>query len=304
MLIKVYKGEGRILVIPIIQITDADWFARVSETAGSLEVGQAVLDALDVIKKADSEGYQWDQHAVPAWQKNSRYKGWRSFWQHNHFSFVEITEDGQYHIYCPQKYEDAPGALGAPLKDIYLPADASAEEIGRAVIDVLEVSEAYDRDHKNTEAWRRKTVELLDDSILTVICPKDSHFEDYQDCGAAEIYQCYAYLSEEGAEPSAEFFVGIAPELGCNLDEENVHASWERVYGKADSFQMEEADCGIFKLRAEMRSRSIHKTSYFLQMGEDLLLECGMHVYQPNRRKKTDEKLAAKFEKFASSCSF
>lgn len=304
MLITIYKGEGRILVIPIIDCTATDWFVRMPETACNLEVGQAVLDALNVIKKAAFEGYQWDCNAVPAWQKNSRYKGWRFFWKHNHISFVEIFDDGQYHIFCPQKYEDDPGALGEPLKDICLSADANAEEIGKAVINVLEASEAYSWEFKDTEAWRKQQVELLNGTTLNVIYPKDSHFEDYQDCGVAEIHQCYAYLSGEGAESSAEFFVGIAPELDCNLKEANVHASWERVYGKADSFQMEAVDYGIFKFRAEMRNRGIHKTSYFLQVDEDELLECGMHVYQPNRRKKTDEKLAAKFEKFASDCSF
>lgn len=304
MLITIYKGEGRILVIPIVDCTATDWFVRMPDTADSLEVGQAVIDALNVIRKAASEGYQWDQNAVPAWQKNSSYKSWISFWKHNHFSFVEILKDGQYYICSQKKSETRPTFFDDIFKKIYLPADANAEEIGKAVIEVLEASEAYSWELKDTEAWRRQQVEMLDGTTLNIVYPKDSHFEDYQDCGVAEIYQCYAYLSGEGSEPSAEFFVGIAPELDCNLDEKNVYASWERVYGKADSFKMEAVDYGIFKYRAEMRNRSIHKTSYFLQVDEYELLECGMHVYQPNRRKKMDEKLAAKFEKFASDCSF
>lgn len=304
MFIQVYKGESRILIIPVIQVTDADWFVCMPDTAGSLEVGQAILDAVNVIKKAVSEGYQWDRSAIPAWQANSRYKGWISFWKHNHFSFVKIFEDGQYNIYSQRRSEKIPGNFEECLKDIFLPADANAEEIGHAVIESLEASEAYYREHKDTEDWRKQQVELLNGTTLNLVYPKNSHFEDYEDCGVGEIHQCYAYLSEEGAEPSAEFFVGIAPELDCNLDETNVRASWERVYGKADSFHMEAVDYGIFKFRAEMRSRKIHKTSYFLQIDELELLECGMHVYQPNRRKKTDEKLAKQFEKFAADCSF
>ncbi len=306
MRVKIYKGEGRILVIPVIEITDADWFACMPDTAGCLEIGQTIFDAFAVIKKTSYEEYPWDQSAIPAWQKNSKYKNWRSFWKHNHLSFAEFSENGQYHIYCLQRNETAPGLLGKSFKDIYLSPDANAEEFGRAMMEVLEVSEANYQAHKNkdTESWRKQQVELLNGTTLNLVYPKNSHFEDYEDCGVGEIHQCYAYLSEEGAEPSAEFFVGIAPELDCNLDETNVRASWERVYGKADSFHMEAVDYGIFKFRAEMRSRKIHKTSYFLQIDELELLECGMHVYQPNRRKKTDEKLAKQFEKFAADCSF
>ncbi len=304
MYIKVYKGEGRILVIPVIDVKDAQWFVRMPDMAGSLEIGQAVLDALNIIKKAVSEGYQWDRNVVPAWQANSKYKGWVSFWKHNHFAHINISEDGQYNIYMQRRSERIPGNFEEYLKDIFLAADATAEEIGNAVMEAFEASEVYYREHKDTESWRKQQVELLNGTTLNLVCPRNSHFEDYEDCDVAEIHQCYAYLSEEGAEPSAEFFVGIAPELDCNLDEANVRAAWERVYGKADSFHMETVDYGIFKFRAEMRSRKIHKTSYFLQIDELELLECGMHVYQPNRRKKTDEKLAKQFEKFAADCSF
>ena len=37
-----------------------------------------------------------------------------------------------------------------------------------------------------------------------------------------------------------------------------------------------------------------------LQMEDDLLLECGLEIHQPNSRKKIDEKLVQVFETFAS----
>ena len=78
--------------------------------------------------------------------------------------------------------------------------------------------------------------------------------------------------------------------------------TWEEFYGKADFFEMQEGDYGIFKLRIEMKNKHTHKISYLLRQDEDLLLECGMDVHQPNRRKKLDENLIELFKEFVLSC--
>lgn len=306
--IRICKGEGRIAIIPIIRhklggSIVADWSAIMSDTEDCFAVGSAVLDATHFIKESPPSEMT-SEESDAAWQKNTKYKSWVSFWKHNHFGRVEIAEDGQYKIYSLQRSEKRQGLYTEFIKLVYLPSDAFAEEVGQAVIDVLEASEAYYQDHKETEAWRRKVVELADDTSLTVIYPKDRHFEDCEDCNVAEIYQCYEYHAQEGSESSAEFFVGMAAELDCSLEEENVASTWERIYGKADFFEMKAISHGIYKFRAETRNKDCHKISYFLQTAEDLLLECGMQVHQPNRRKKLDEKLAALFEEFASGCSF
>lgn len=305
VLINVNKGEGRILIIPVIGCKDADWFVSMPDTADCLDVGRAVLDAVAFVrKKTHSAEVQEKRTEIAAWKKNTKYKSWVSFWKHNHYGGIEVLQDGQYNIYSMKRSEEERGLYTECIKDVYLSANADVEEIGRTVIDVLEASEAYYQDYKESEVWRRKVVELVDGTNLTVTAPKDRHFEDCEDCNVAEIYQCYEYHTQEGAESSAEFFVGMAAELDCSLVSANVLASWEDIYGKADFFEMKEANQGIFKFRAEMRNKACHKTSYFLQTAEDLLLECGMQVHQPNRRKKLDEKLAALFEEFALGCSF
>ena len=96
--------------------------------------------------------------------------------------------------------------------------------------------------------------------------------------------------------------MGIASELDCNLSPENICNCLVELNGKADRLKVENVEYGIFRVRAEMSNKSVHKISYFLQMADDLLLECGMEVHQPNKRKKTDEKLSNLFEQFALSC--
>lgn len=305
VLINVNKGEGRILMIPVIGCKDADWFVNMPDTADCLDVGRAVLDAISFVRRQTHSAEAQEKHTgVAAWKRNTKYKSWISFWKHNHYGGIETLGNGQYKIYSLKKSEEKQGLYTECIKKTYLPADADVEEIGRTVIDVLEASEAYYQDYRESKAWRRKVVELADGTNLKVTVPKDRHFEDCEDCNAAEIYQCYEYHTQEGSESSAEFFVGMAAELDCSLVSADVLASWEDIYGKADFFEMQEVNRGIFKFRAEMRNQDCHKISCFLQTSEDLLLECGMQVHQPNRRKKLDEKLAVLFEEFALSCSF
>lgn len=306
-IINLYKGEGRILVIPVIGCKTADWFVNMPDTEGFISIGNAVLDSATFINENSQSAENVRKHnAVAAWQKNSKYKSWISFWKHNHYAQIQILEDGKYHIYSLKKSEERQGLCTECIKINDLPADADVETIGKAVIDVFEASEAYYKDREEPKAWHRKTLELADDTSLQITVPKDRHFEDCEDCNVAEIYQCYEYHAQDGTKSSAEFFVGMAAELDVNLEKENVTSIWEKIYGKADFFEMKELnpDYGIYRFRAEMRNKECHKISYFVQTADDLLLECGMQVHQPNRRRALDEKLAGQFEEFAISCSF
>ena len=67
---------------------------------------------------------------------------------------------------------------------------------------------------------------------------------------------------------------------------------------------MKQAEHGIWRLRAEMRNKSVHRISYLLQIDESELLDCTMELHKPNSRKKLDEKLTEMFEEVARKCSF
>lgn len=300
--VEIYKGEGRILIIPVIDIKNSSWYARVENMEDCKAIGQGVLDAVGVIKNMiyieTKSGAGENGIAI---EKNSKYKSWVSFWKHNHYTGIRIYEDEYYEIFSLTKSENVKGIYKDLIKKIILPNESTAEEIGKAVIDVFRATEEYYGERVVSDV-KFKVIELLNKLELTITPPNDSHFTDNADSGAAEIYQCYSYSTSENTEPVAEFFLGIAPELDCNLEPENVRNSWEEYYGVADCFEMKEVDYGIFKFRIEMKNKDSHKISYILQQEEDLLLECGMEVHSPNRRKKTDEKLEKMFEEFALSC--
>ena len=308
LLLTIYKGEGRILIVPILNhiggcSVKSDWFINIGNMEDYVEIGESVLEAINFVKNSPvSECSLEGCNLKAAWRKNSKYKSWISFWKNNNHSFYKLYEDGHYEVYSTKRTVDRKGGYGGCIKEVNLPKAATVEEIGKAVIEVFEAAEEYYHQFPAYDPYPIKQLELLDGSNLMVKHPKDKHFMDYEDYGVGELYQCYSYLPKEDGESTAEFFVGIAPELDCNLDVQNIKSCWEEVYGKAEFFEVQEVEYGLFKLRVEMRNKATHKISYLLQMEEDLLLECGMDVHQPNRRKKLDENLSALFEEFTLEC--
>lgn len=305
--IELYKGEGRIVIIPLIDHfggyrVEAGSFVKI-ENLDCTSIGNSILQMKNIIKSSSISHVtpkEREQEAV--WKKNSKYKSWNSFWKNNNYALFRIYEDEHYEVYSAKRSEKQKGNYGDSIKKINLPFNATAEEIGKAIIDVFQAAEEYHKDKPVPAPYPSKKLELLEGSILTVKHPRDNHFNDCGDCHTAEIYQCYCYFQKEGTESSAEFFVGIAPELDYNLNVDEIQSSWEGFFGKADFFEIQEVDYGIFKLRIEMKNKDTHKISYILQMEEDLLLECGMDVHQPNRRKKLEERLVELFKEFTLNC--
>lgn len=310
-LIGIYKGEGRILIDPFIKhfggfYVESGSFLLIENMEDGVTIGDGILKMSEFIKNSSiSHITQKEREMNAVWKRNSRYKNWNSFWKNNDYATFRIFEDGHYEVYSAKHSEKYRGNYEGSIKKIILPSTATVEEIGKAVIEVFEAAEEYSSQASANDFYPEKQLQLLDGSALRVKHPSDRHFEDYEDCGAAEIYQCYSYLPREEGEATAEFFLGIAGELdACNLEEGNIKSCWERYYGKAEVFEIQEVEYGIFQLRVEMKNKNTHKISYYLQMEEDLLLECGMDVHQPNRRKKLDEKLSDMFKEFVLSCKW
>lgn len=181
---------------------------------------------------------------------------------------------------------------------------SDSEKLGEMII------EALDRSRKITDKaagnpYPEKNIELLNGNKLTVSAPRDKHFVDEDDNGVCEVYQLYGYYPREDSEErSAAFSIGIAAELDCDMSDENIRNAWEKQNGKAEFFEVKSVEHGIFKFRAEMRNKNVHRISYLLQIDESELLDCTMELRKPNSRKKLDEKLTGLFEEFARGCKF
>lgn len=307
LLLSLYKGEGRILIVPLIDHVagysiDADWFLNVTDVDDAIEIGGSVISAVDYIRNSPlSSLTPKEREDNAAWKKNTKYKSKVTFWKNNHYVRIKITEDNQYIIHSMKKSEKRQGAYAEIIEEVVLSSDANADEIGKAVIFTFHRAEMFYKKHTTKNKQIQKKIALLDGSKLTVKLPWDKEFVDFQDGGSAEVYQCYKNLSDAG-DILADIFLGIAPELDCDLKEENILDSWQSIYGKLTFSEIKNVSNGVFHVRAEMKNENVHKISYFVQTAEDLLLECGLQIYVPNELERSAEQLVNWFEQFVLSC--
>lgn len=105
LLVSLYKGEGRILIVPIIDhvagySVQADWYENIPDTANAREIGECVLRAVEYIGNSPlSSANPKEREANAAWKKNSRYKSKTAFWKNNHYVRINITESNQCIVY-------------------------------------------------------------------------------------------------------------------------------------------------------------------------------------------------------------
>ena len=323
-LVEIIKGEGRILVIPWLQHLygyqiQSTYAINISEISDSNAIGKAIFEAVDYIKQSSlSRLTPQEREENAIWKKNSRYKSFKSFCKNNNEVVIYLGEDSCCIIHAMSKNKNSSAVINEILlpnavrvnknpstviNEILLPKGASIEDIVNAVLKSFEILEKYysENKEKNTDEMI-KNIELLNGSTLCFQVPADEHFIDSEDFGVMEIYQGYSYIVNETSNSSAEIFLGIAAELDCNLKSDNIKNIWQEFDGKAEYFEVKDVNFGIFKLKAEFKNKNIHRISYFLKIDESELLECALQVHQPNRRKKSDEKLVKIFEDFALSC--
>ena len=144
--VRIYKGEGRFLIVAEVEHragynTCADKLVTINETEDNLvtKLGNEALLGLKSI--GDSPLYIGKPNDF--WKKGSKYKGYITFWKHNFLAYVKLFEDGSYEIYSTKKFREKKGGYYGCIKSINLPANATAEEIGNAIIDVLNYCISY-----------------------------------------------------------------------------------------------------------------------------------------------------------------
>lgn len=309
-MVEVFKGEHQLIVVPYITTigyyyTSMAWYRTLDDSVSPDAIGKAVLDAFEHIRISPVDARtRAERNEDRFYLKETKCKSYKAFNKKYICSGVDMDEHGMYSVSTSVNSFDNNGYCDIEGdKPVTLSNTASAVDIGNAVINAFRICEEY-KASKKPDPYPPVEAELLSDQKLEVYPPRDRHFTDMQDGSAAEIYRLYEYSPKEGAEPSANFYLGIAAELDCDISEDNIRKAWEEQYGKAEFFEVKSAEHGIYKLRAEMKNKSVHRISYLLQIDKSELLDCTMELHKPNTRKKLDEKLTEMFEEFARKCSF
>ncbi|MCH5348142.1 MAG: hypothetical protein J1E40_02360 [Oscillospiraceae bacterium] len=305
-----YRGENQILVEPIIK--SMFWRRRglglyriLPESETALNIGKTVLEVFDYLLKSPVDTRTMEECKEDSYMLTSTScKNFKTFAKRYSLCGVILYEDGSYIVSPTERLKNYNGYGGASEEECFkLPKEATAEEIGNAVIAAFERSDEYER-AKKPDPYPPKEIELLCGKKLTVYPPRDRHFTDMEDGSAAEIYQLYEYAPSEDAEATAAFYLGIAAELDCDISEGNIRNVWEKQFGDFETFEIKESQNDLFSLRVEMKNKNVHRISYLTKIDESELLECTMELKSPKRRKKLDERLTAMFEEFAAKCKF
>ncbi|MGN1105175.1 MAG: hypothetical protein ACI4RH_00885 [Huintestinicola sp.] len=310
-LVDVFKGEHQLFVVPYITTigyyyTSMAWYRILSDNETPDNIGKAVLDAFEHIRISPVDARtRAERNEDSFYLKETKCKSYKAFNKKYICCSVRVkNEQMEYRVSTSINSFDNNGYCGIEGDEpVTLPNIASSTDIGNAVINAFRIIEEYKKSQK-PDPYPPVDVELLSDQKVEIHPPRDRHFTDMQDGGAAEIYRLYEYSPKEGAEPSANFYLGIAAELDCDLGENNIREALENQHGKADFFEVKSVEHGIFKLRAEMRNKKVHRISYLLQIDESELFDCTMELHKPNSRKKLDEKLTGLFEEFAFKCRY
>ena len=297
------------IVVPYITTigyyyTSMAWYRILNDNETPDNIGKAVLDAFEHIRISPVDARtRAERNEDSFYLKATKCKSYKAFNKKYICCGVEVkNEQMEYSVSTSINSFDNNGYCGIEGDEpVTLPNTASSTDIGKAVINAFRIIEEYKKSQKS-DPYPPVEVELLSDQKVEIHPPRDRHFIDMQDGDAAEIYRLYEYSPKECAEPSANFYLGIAAELDCDMSGENIGKAWEKQHGKADFFEVKSVEHGIFKLRAEMRNKSVHRISYLLQIDESELLDCTMELHKPNTRKKLDEKLTVLFEEFALKC--
>ena len=144
-IVHIYKGEGKMLFVPIVQLENShffhpsEWYIKLSSEPENEEIGNSVRICINYlidtpIIKCDSVEYQ---EKAP-WRKESRYKSYNSFANHN--ELICITKNGDAMEITATVRTDKRGICYNPVEEIILPFNATDEDIGNAVNKAFEIS--------------------------------------------------------------------------------------------------------------------------------------------------------------------
>ena len=162
MLVSIYKGEGRILIIPVVDhiggySIDSSWFVNMENLQDYDEIGKNLFRALEFVRNSPlSKLTPKERELEAAWRVNSKYKSWISFWKNNNFAYFKSFEDGHFQVYSLKHSEKKKGGYGDCVKLIDLPSTVSTEEIGKAVVSVFEALENYYQNNKEQKDFLTK----------------------------------------------------------------------------------------------------------------------------------------------------
>ena len=286
------KEGSRFLIRPCVESwgvnRETDRFFRSLKGPGMTagDIGGAVLDAFAFIERTGPLELSLEEQEN-FWRHDTRYRTYRAFVRNN--DLVEVTnyKDKEYWVYA------YPPRIGDDWDDEVwrgtVPAGASAEELGQAVLDAYAAIDEWKRTHGRRPAPRvpvARSVALCDGGEVLLPGPGEGFAE--RTSAAGEVRLACARTGRGGAPVAALYLAEAEWDAEADGGEawDEWLERWEGDNGPARSVSREPCGEGPFTRRWEARNGSCLTVALLAPLTGGLAVMLCLDAARPGRRPK------------------
>ncbi|WP_236704258.1 hypothetical protein [Bifidobacterium angulatum] len=292
MTVSVNREGNRILFLPCVECWGMDratdrFFRSLrgpDVTAG--DIGGALLDAFAFIERTGPLELSLEEQEN-CWRHDTKYKTYRSFARNNDFLQVSV-ERGKPYFVCayPPRTSDL---VGDEVWKGTVPAGASAEELGDAVMDAYGAVDEWKKAHGRRAGGREpvaRSVALCDGGEVLLPGPGEGFAE--RTSAAGEVLLAFERTGR-GGDPVASLYLAEA-EWDAEADGGEAWDEWlerwEGDNGPARSVSREPCGEGPFTRRWEARNGSCLTVALLAPRPDGLAVMLCLDAARPGRRPK------------------
>ena len=292
MTVSVNREGNRLLLLPYVECWGVDrltdrFFASLKGpdvTAG--DIGGALLDAFAFIERTGPLELSLEEQEN-CWRHDTKYKTYRSFARNNDFLQVSV-ERGKPYFVCayPPRTSDL---VDDEVWRGTVPAGASAEELGQAVLDAYAAIDEWKKAHGRRAGGREpvaRSVALCDGGEVLLPGPGEGFAE--RTSAAGEVLLAFERAGR-GGDPVASLYLAEA-EWDAEADGGEAWDEWlerwEGDNGPARSVSREPCGEGPFTRRWEARNGSCLTVALLAPRPDGLAVMLSLDAARPGRRPK------------------
>ena len=291
-IVSINREKDRFLVCPFVmswginRVTDRFFRSLKGPGVTAGDVGVALLDAFAFIECTGPLELNLEEQEN-FWRHDTRYRTYRAFARNN--DLVEVTnyKDKEYWVYAyPPRIGDD---WGDEVWRGTVPAGASAEELGQAVLDAYAAIDEWKRTHGRRPAPRvpvARSAGLCDGGEVVMPGPGEGFAE--RTSAAGEVLLAFERAGR-GGDPVASLYLAEA-EWDAEADGGEAWDEWlerwEGDNGPARSVSREPCGEGPFTRRWEARNGSCLTVALLAPRPDGLAVMLCLDAARPGRRPK------------------
>ena len=308
-IVSINRERSRFLVCPFVmswginRVTDRFFRSLKGPGVTAGDVGVALLDAFAFIERTGPLELSLEEQEN-FWRHDTRYRTYRAFVRNN--DLVEVTnyKDKEYWVYA------YPPRIGDDWDDEVwrgtVPAGASAEELGQAVLDAYAAIDEWKRTHGRRPAPRvpvARSAGLCDGGEVVMPGPGEGFAE--RTSAAGEVLLAFERTGR-GGDPVASLYLAEA-EWDAEADGGEAWDEWlerwEGDNGPARSVSREPCGEGLFTRRWEARNGSCLTVALLAPLTGGLAVMLCLDAARPGRRARAVERWEGELHRIARAAT-